>query len=172
MSAAVHGKPYTGYCTACNKDGVQVASRTSHAMKVLCDRCAERSSPGATRLIDAIIPAGAFAVLFGPSGHGKTFLTLDWAYCVATGIPWYGRQVKAGHVVYVAAEGHAGLRQRRDAWKRARSVDKVHRTRFLPQAVNLLDKGVQDRLRRTIAALPEAPGADRRRHDGPDDGRR
>lgn len=113
--------------------------------------------PPPSWLIDGMVPASAFAVLFGPSGHGKTFLALDWAYCVATGLPWYGRATRPGYVVYVAAEGHSGLRLRRDAWKQARAVDQVERMRFLPQAVNLLDKGVQDRLRRTIAALPEKP---------------
>jgi DNA-binding MarR family transcriptional regulator len=110
-----------------------------------------------TWLVDGMVPTGGLVVAFGPSGCGKTFLALDWAYCIATGLPWYGRQTEPGYVVYIAAEGHSGLRPRRDAWKQARGATTVDRIRFLPQAVNLLDKSAQDRLRRTIASLPEAP---------------
>lgn len=126
------------------------------AFELLTDADLDRLPPPSW-LIDGMIPARAFVVAYGRSGHGKTFAALDWSYCVATGLPWYGHETQGGYVVYVAAEGHAGLRLRRDAWKQARGVQDVERMRFLPQAVNLLDRGVQDRLRLTIATLPEPP---------------
>ena len=33
---------WVGHCTGCDREGVDVESRDSHAMKVLCDRCAAK----------------------------------------------------------------------------------------------------------------------------------
>ena len=64
---------------------------------------------GPAWLVDPIIPDGAFAVLYGPSGCYKTFVVLDLAASVAAGIPWLGRHpVKAGGVLYVIGEGRGG----------------------------------------------------------------
>jgi len=108
-------------------------------------------------LIDDIVPAGGFSVLFGPSGVGKSFLALDWALCVASGLPWYGQPVRSGAVLYVAAEGRGGLGIRVRAWQRARQQSDVRRIRFLPDAVNLLDAGQLAKATHTLAALPEPP---------------
>src|SRR5262245_52570628 len=35
--------------------------------------------PNVSWLIDGILPEGAFIVIFGPSGKGKSFAGLDWA---------------------------------------------------------------------------------------------
>jgi hypothetical protein len=67
--------------------------------------------------VDGIYHEGAFIVLVGPSGGGKSFLALDLALCHATGLPWHGRSVQHGPVVYVAAEGRAGLGTRIEGWK-------------------------------------------------------
>ena len=105
-------------------------------------------------LIAGILPAGGFSVLFGPSGVGKSFLALDWALCVASGLPWYGNETRPGWVVYVAAEGRSGLGIRVQAWQNARRQPDVERIRFLPDAVNLLDAGQLAKARRTLAELP------------------
>jgi len=63
------------------------------------------------------LQANSLIMVHGPSGAGKTFLVIDWCMCVATGMPdWLGNRVKAGSVVYLAGEGHGGLRQRLQAW--------------------------------------------------------
>lgn len=108
-------------------------------------------------LIDGILPAGGFSVLFGPSGVGKSFLALDWALCIAAGRPWYGNGTKPGWVLYIAAEGRSGLGVRVQAWQQARRQVDVERVRFLPEAVNLLDAGQLARARRTLAELPQPP---------------
>jgi len=108
-------------------------------------------------LIDALLPAGGFSVLFGPSGVGKSFLALDWSLCVASGLPWYGQQARAGWVLYIAAEGRSGLGIRVAAWQHARRQPKVERIRFLPDAVNLLSAEAIAKARRTLAELPEPP---------------
>jgi putative DNA primase/helicase len=69
----------------------------------------------------------ALIMVHGPSGGGKTFAVLDWSLHMSAGLPdWNGHKVKAGPVVYLAGEGHHGLRSRVAAWKqhhRARSLN-------------------------------------------------
>lgn len=108
-------------------------------------------------LIDGLVPASGLSLLYGRSGAGKSFLVLDWALCVATGLPWLGHEVKQRPVVYVAAEGRAGLAARYRAWAEAHGWPDTSLIRFLPEAVNLLDSDVVERVRRTLASLPDRP---------------
>ena len=60
----------------------------------------------------------ALIMVHGPSGGGKTFVVLDWFLHIASGKPdWNGHKVKEGTAVYLAGEGHHGLRSRVAAWK-------------------------------------------------------
>ena len=60
----------------------------------------------------------ALIMVHGPSGGGKTFVVLDWCLRMAAGIDdWIGQKVKPGNVVYLAGEGHHGLKARVAAWK-------------------------------------------------------
>ena len=69
-----------------------------------------------------VIPADSIGMLFGGSGTFKSFIALDAALHVAHGLPWMGRKTTAGPVIYIAAEGGAGLWQRINAWHRARNL--------------------------------------------------
>ena len=60
----------------------------------------------------------ALIMVHGPSGGGKTFVVLDWSLHIAAHMTdWHGHKVKPGPVVYLAGEGHHGLRSRVAAWK-------------------------------------------------------
>ena len=60
----------------------------------------------------------ALIMVHGPSGGGKTFVVLDWCLRMASGMDdWCGNKVRAGGIVYLAGEGHHGLRGRIAAWK-------------------------------------------------------
>ncbi len=62
----------------------------------------------------------ALIMVHGPSGGGKTFVVLDWCLSIAAGhTDWHGNKVRPGAVVYLAGEGHHGLRSRVAAWKNA-----------------------------------------------------
>lgn len=74
--------------------------------------------PPPTWLVDGIIPEGGFTTLYAPPEHYKSFLALDMALSVASGIPWQGKTVASGggFVIYIAAEGVSGLGKRALAW--------------------------------------------------------
>jgi hypothetical protein len=66
-------------------------------------------------------------MVHGPSGGGKTFVTLDWMLHIAADKPnWLGHKVKGGNMVYLAGEGHHGLRSRIAAWKHKNKVSKLN----------------------------------------------
>jgi len=67
----------------------------------------------------------ALIMVHGPSGGGKTFLVLDMVMAVASKgdvKEWFGNKVRSGTVVYLAGEGHHGLRGRVAAWKQHKGV--------------------------------------------------
>lgn len=90
-------------------------------------------------LVDGILPKGALGCVFGRPGSAKTFLVLDVALRVAGGLPWGVREVRGGPVLYIAAEGSAGLGTRIRAWLDHANLADIDNIQFLPLAVNLLD---------------------------------
>lgn len=68
----------------------------------------------------------ALIMVHGPSGGGKTFVVLDWCMNMASQQPeWFGNKTKPGNVVYLAGEGHQGLRGRVAAWKQHNEVNNL-----------------------------------------------
>lgn len=85
-----------------------------------------------------VIPTSSIGMMFGGSGTFKSFIALDLALHVAHGLPWMGRRTQAGQVLYIAAEGGAGLWGRIDAWHRARGIGWGQVPFYVvPQAVDL-----------------------------------
>lgn len=68
----------------------------------------------------------ALIMVHGPSGGGKTFVVLDWMLSIASTIPeWCGHKINHGPIVYLAGEGHHGLRARIAAWKHDRGIGHI-----------------------------------------------
>jgi phage/plasmid primase-like uncharacterized protein len=68
-------------------------------------------------LVKHWIQSDAMIMVHGPSGSGKTFVVLDWCLNMVTGsASWMGHKVSNKPVVYLAGEGHHGLRSRVSAW--------------------------------------------------------
>jgi hypothetical protein len=64
------------------------------------------------------LQSNALIMVHGPSGGGKTFVVLDWCLRMAASVPeWCGHKVHQGNIIYLAGEGHHGLRGRIAAWK-------------------------------------------------------
>ncbi len=74
-------------------------------------------------LIKGVVPRDSLSMIYGKSGTGKSFVTLDLAAHIALGKDWHGRKTKQGRVVYIAAEGAGGLSKRLTALAMAMHVD-------------------------------------------------
>lgn len=73
-------------------------------------------------LIKGVVPTQSLGFVFGASGTFKSFLALDMALHVCYGMQWMGRRTKQRDVVYLAAEGGAGLMKRIEAWHKDRGM--------------------------------------------------
>lgn len=80
------------------------------------------SAAGVRWAVKHVVPAASVGMMFGGSGTFKSFLALDCALHVAHGRPWLGRLTQQAPVIYIAAEGGAGLWPRVHAWHRARRL--------------------------------------------------
>lgn len=119
--------------------GMSLAERMDRIASVLARVEAQRKGPG-TRVpllrlaalretaqavkwtVKHVIPSASIGMLFGGSGTFKSFIALDCALHVAHGLPWMGRLTKQAPVLYIAAEGGAGLWSRIEAWHRQRNL--------------------------------------------------
>jgi hypothetical protein len=73
-------------------------------------------------LIEGFMGVGQSSVIFGAANSSKTFLALDLALHIASGRPWFGRQVEPGGVIFVAAEGSFGISNRIEAFRRHHGI--------------------------------------------------
>lgn len=88
----------------------QQRKRRKFALTMLSEIIVDDADP--EFLVEDILPLRGLATIYGPPGSAKTFLALDVAMCVAGGLPFFGKSVSQGGVVYIAAEAGAGLKKR------------------------------------------------------------
>lgn len=69
-------------------------------------------------LVEDFMTIGSMAVLYGDSNSGKTFFALSLAAHIATGQPFFKRQIDPGLVVYLASEAPGSIRSRMQAIKK------------------------------------------------------
>lgn len=78
-------------------------------------------------LVKGWLQRDALIMIHGPSGGGKTFCVLDMCLRMAANIEdWADHKVNPGSVVYLAGEGHHGLRGRIAAWKQHNQAGKLN----------------------------------------------
>lgn len=78
--------------------------------------------PDPSWIVRRVFQEKTLNAIYGTAKHGKTFVALDLALCVATGRPWWGHAVEQGPVLYIAGEGVGGLKKRVRAWSRHHDV--------------------------------------------------
>lgn len=130
------------------------------AAEVLTLSCLAELEP-VRPLIEGFIPNGQLTDLNGPPGSGKTMTAVSMAASVAAGKRWCGHAVgERAVVLYIAAEGAAGIRARLLAWCEVNDVDpKAIEETFMiaPRAVQMGDDGhmaqVRDLVKRHGVAL-------------------
>lgn len=88
-------------------------------------------------IIKGWLPDSAVCMVYGESGAGKTFVTLDMACSIAAGHQWHGHKTKSGVVVYMAGEGNYGIRQRVTAWCKARGVQSLDNLLISNKAIDV-----------------------------------
>jgi hypothetical protein len=92
--------------------------------------------PNPVPLVAGLLDLDTLAWLIGKSGSFKSFIALDLAAHVGAGRPWAHRRVRAGQVLYVAAEGGRGMKLRKRAWE-------AHSGELMAESVRFLTRPVQ-----------------------------
>ena len=112
-----------------------------------------QAMPPVQWLVKDYFPQNSFGMIYGVSGHGKTFVALDFALCVATGKDWHGQPVEQGAVLYIVGEGVGGLNKRISAWLLHHEAQ-PDQTPFwtLPVALNMRDPEAINKLLASIDA--------------------
>ena len=111
-----------------------------------------RTIPPPEPLIDGWLYLDSVAMLYGPSGVGKSFIAIDFAMTVASRRQWWnGNAVTNGTVLYVIAEGAAGVGMRTHAWESHH--DETGAVTWLPHAVNIFEPGWAEALATVVAEL-------------------
>ncbi|MDZ7823085.1 MAG: AAA family ATPase [Ahrensia sp.] len=102
----------------------------------------EKSGDEPEYLIDGWLTEGDRSVVGGPSGSGKSFLSIHLAMCVARGVDFFQYPAKKGGVIYQAGEGGRGLKKRLKAYRKqfGVSVDDDIPFVLLPHKVDLFSK--------------------------------
>lgn len=97
-----------------------------------------KSIPRPAPLIDGLLYLDSLAMLYGPSGGGKSFVGVDIAMTVGSHRQWWhANGVANGLVLYVVAEGASGISLRTDAWEK-RHEDEAN-VLWHPMAINVFD---------------------------------
>jgi hypothetical protein len=91
-------------------------------------------------LIRDFIETDSLALLFGDPGTFKSFLSIAFACCVASGKDFHGHSVIQGMVIYIAGEGKNGLARRFKAWAIRNGVD----LKSIPLFVSTTPVGLSD----------------------------
>lgn len=97
------------------------------------------SGPPLEWLVRRLLPRAELAVVFGESGSGKSFLTLDICAAISRGIEWRANRTVRGGVVYVCAEGARGFKKRLRAYAHEHKVELAQLPAVIADAPNLLE---------------------------------
>lgn len=87
-------------------------------------------------IVKGWIPEGT-SMVFGESGVGKTFFTMDIACSIAAGLQWNGHRTKEGAVVYMNGEGSYGIRQRVASWCKDKGITSLDNLIISNKAIDL-----------------------------------
>jgi hypothetical protein len=103
----------------------------------LLDASSLDNMPTLEPLVGDLLHLDSLARVVGPSGHMKSFMVIDFAGHVGTGMQWHGHYVRQGTVVYLVAEGARGIRKRVRAWEKHHGI-KMTDVLFLPRPVQAM----------------------------------
>ena len=85
---------------------------------VLLNNTDLQSKPPVKWLVHKVIKAEGLSCIYGASGSGKTFLTLDMLLSIATGRKWFGMKTIQAPVTYLCLESRGAIAMRIRAWEK------------------------------------------------------
>lgn len=88
-------------------------------------------------LIEDLMFCGDVGMVYGASGSGKSFLTVEMGLSIARGAPFLGKKTRKGAVLYQAGEGGKGLVKRLRAYRQEHRVTEDVPFILLPARVDL-----------------------------------
>lgn len=113
-------------------------------------------------LIENRLEVDTLALLFGDPKTGKSFIAIDQACSVATGLDYHGNRVERSPVIYIAGEGHNGIARRLKAWEIARQMPLDDAPLFVSEkAARMLDQGSVDGVIEAVEEIAAEHGAPR-----------
>ena len=97
-------------------------------------------------LIKNWIPRNAQVMVYGDPGCGKSFITMDMLLSITTGqATWFTCKVRKGNAVYLAGEGHDGIRKRLKVWSQERGITDLGNLMIAQSALDLdTPQGLQE----------------------------
>ena len=111
------------------------------------------AEPDPEWLIHGFLTEGGTSLLTATHGSYKSFFALEMALCIACGFPFHGHEVKAGRVVYIAAEGASGIKKRARAWLRHHGQDAGENFIVLDAPLRIHEDGTRAAFIEAIADL-------------------
>jgi hypothetical protein len=113
-------------------------------------------------IVKSILAPAELTVIYGQSQHFKSVVAVELSLCVGTGIEYHGHRVRRAGVLYVAGEGHAGIKKRIRAWMMTRGMNAaseqpaVYVTSAAADLIGGVNLGVKDpHLARTLLDLSQ-----------------
>lgn len=113
-------------------------------------------------LIERHIPEKSVGFVYSEPGAGKSFWTLDIGLHIAYRQPdWHGDKITVDNaaVIYIAAEGSYGFRNRIRAWRKHKEIeDRSPNFRMIEQTINFMAEADISRLLTTLRVFREQTG--------------
>jgi hypothetical protein len=111
-------------------------------------------------LIEDLLPADAYAILFGASGTFKTFVALDIAMSVVSCFVMgenanWPVAAKSGKVLFAAGEGRPNINKRIRAWEQTHAEGNQTDGLILIDPVPMISEGIEPFIEAALAASPE-----------------
>jgi hypothetical protein len=93
-------------------------------------------------LVSSMLVKDSLAWMYGDPGCYKSFLAFDIAASVALGcgVQWAGAPTEEGPVLYIAAEGSAGLSKRKRAWEAMTGKSLSGKLKVLTMAIRITEE--------------------------------
>jgi AAA domain len=106
-------------------DAVKIINRSNERQLTFTAFADVDKHPRKRWLVQDFLGVGEMSAIYGMPGTAKSALAGDLGAHVAAGLPWFGRQVAQGAVLYIAAERAKLVERRMAAWRLHRGVNTV-----------------------------------------------